>query len=221
VIIVFLRPQIECAISLFNLALRRGATEFRLIPQFDGVNGFDRVVGVGRSYFQYDELLSRYESAFGAQSIRPFIYQTGPGADPLSILARETRVTLPAIAFKNSSINAEAQQFQLMLNKSIKEAQQEYGPDLLVFIDDFLTSNYRGRGLLPTRSDASAFMETFAPGNERVRSKYFPENTHLFEPSWERYPEKSGLMEGDSSAVNIGLNLLRAVWLRSVKANNS
>jgi hypothetical protein len=217
-VIVFIRPQIECAVSLFNLALRRGATEFRLIPQFDGPRGFDRILGVAQSYFQYDELCSRYASIFGEAHVRPFIYETRAGADPLSILARETRLpVLPIIPFKNSSINVQAQYFQLRLNRAAKEAREGYGMDLLAFIDEFLTSNYRGRGLLPTRSDAAAFMDMFAAGNERVRAKYFPNAPSLFEQTWEQYPEGPDMLETDPDSEGIGLALIRAIWSQRVR----
>ncbi len=213
-IIAFIRPQIECAVSLFNLALRRGATEIRLIPHFDGPRGFDRILGVGRSYFNYEALLSRYETIFGRESMRLFLYASRSGQDPLTNLARETRLLdmLPSIPFKNSSLNSEAQQFQLLLNKCVKEAPETYEKSLLLFIDDFLISNYKGRGLLPKRSEAVEFMDMFAAGNEQVRAKYFPDAKFLFEPSWEQFPEESQVLETHLQSNSICMEVVKYIW---------
>jgi hypothetical protein len=70
-IVVLLRSQIEMAVSLANLAIRKGSRECRLIPTFDDEGGYDRAMGVRRSYFELDEMLGRFEAVFGKAAIHP------------------------------------------------------------------------------------------------------------------------------------------------------
>src|SRR5579885_2828596 len=72
-VIVYLRPQHEMAMSAATTALRAGATELRLIPDFNTENGFDDILGVNFDYFNYDQFLTNLANVFGEAAILPRI----------------------------------------------------------------------------------------------------------------------------------------------------
>jgi hypothetical protein len=130
-IIVFLRPQIEMAISLGNLALRRGKG-LRQIPLFED-NGWDQELGVRETYFDLQSMINRLLSVFGKEAIEPHIYGSGSAFDSRNVLleAMGVRIALDKdeMSRENGSLSRVAQEALLFINKYtslVPQAKREF-----------------------------------------------------------------------------------------------
>jgi hypothetical protein len=206
-ILAFLRPQVEMAVSLANLALRRGATELRLLPLFDGNGGFDRALGVRRSYFDLNAMLARLSAEFGRQAIVPYLYEADDRFDSSALVFRAAGVALPnsgAARRENASINSEAQEAILFINRNADRIEPTRRAAFLDQVDRILTSRFRGRGIRPSRGEVDSFMNSFGESNEALRAEYFPERDRLFDVRLEDFPaEAQQLSDLPASAVVI------------------
>lgn len=193
-IVAVIRPQIAMAISVFNLQLRMGSTNTRIVPIFDDATGWDSVLGLRRSYFDLHAMLQRYELAFGRANVSAHLHGDGANFDSSALIFAAAGAALPAdweTIRENSSVARAAQELLLFLNRHQHLIAAEARADLRARIDRVLIRRFQGRGLLPARAEAAAFMQQFAAGNEAIRQSYFPDRPTLFALDETRFPEAS------------------------------
>jgi hypothetical protein len=189
-VVVYLRRQDEVARSLAMTALRGGATELRLLPDFSGANGFDPVLGVDFGYFDHAALLGRLADAFGADALDVRIYADGELRDGDTVgdfFWREgiDIAGLPRPARENASLAADAAIFLAKINAADAGTDAAMRQHLL----GCLANAHAGAPALPARADAERFMALFADSNEAVRRRWFPGRERLFAADFDRYPE--------------------------------
>ncbi len=189
-VIVYLRPQHQLAISLYNQALRVGYHDINALPDFSGTERR----WVERRYFDYNDLLSRWSAVFGRANIRPRIFDTARFAngsvtdDFMGVIG----VADPALVRPkdiNKSFSADVQPALNALNRYWKSGRTGTTPKIRARAVGLLESLSRGGAAQPARADALAFYAQFAGGNELVRKEYFPDRAALFDDDFSRYPE--------------------------------
>jgi len=202
-IVVYLRPQHELAVSRYSTALRVGFADFEMIPT---VNHLPPL-------YDYGALLDRWSAVFGNAEITPRIYAAdemkngdvcSDFLDLIGIAQDHSPFAQPA----NKSLSADAQIFLNQMNKRLGNAQIR--GDIARLIERVSS----GPSLLPGRREAEQFYQLFAEGNERVRRKWFPHRTSLFEPHFEEYP-----LEPQAADLSIerAFDLFAALWKEKQK----
>jgi len=189
-IIVYLRPQHELAISLYDQALKAGYHDIDVLPDFIG----HRSRWVGRLYFEYDKLLERWADVFGRDKITVRLYSkehlegNDVIQDFMSVISSNTD-GLQVPANENVSLSAECQTVLNAINRCV--ASQTSLPAPLSQREKLITAlgaMSSGPGNTVKREDAIQFFHAFDDCNERVRRGYFPSVESLFRPDFSAFP---------------------------------
>jgi hypothetical protein len=216
-VLVTLRPQVEMAVSLANLVVRRSGGSPRLIPIFDDPNDYDRILGVRPGYFELDDMLRRFEAAFGAHAIRPVLHAPGSGFDSRQAVfdAVGVRVPhdLPAVRI-NASLSRDALQVMRSVHAHIDLlGNAGWRPGFIDEVDRRLVRGYAGQGLRPARREAAAFMARYADSNERIRARYFPQRAALFDAGLDAYPDEAQTLEDVPPWLRPLVDVLVQTWI--------
>jgi hypothetical protein len=186
-IIVYLRPQHELAISLYDQALKVGYHDIDVLPDFIG----HRSRWVGRLYFEYDKLLERWAGEFGRDKITVRLYSKERNdviRDFMSAISCNMD-GLQVPANENVSLNAECQTVLNAINRYVASQTSLPAPPLqrekLITTLGAMSS---GSGNKVKREDAIRFFHDFDDCNERVRKGYFPGVEPLFQPDFNAFP---------------------------------
>lgn len=178
-IVVYVRPQLDQAVSLYSTVLRTGyaqsLTKFldtRMQPKF-------------QPYFDLRDIIERWTSVFESDNVmvRPYKAKDGNSGvlgDFMSMFgvspdedgwARETRA--------NSSINSAGQELLRLVNDSdqLTAASRRR-------IVGWAEEHCSGPGEVPPRSLAVKFQKQFDESNAWVTQMYFPGHAEYLEPSW-------------------------------------
>jgi len=204
-VVVYLRPQHELAISLYDQALKSGYADISVLPDFSGRTPR----WVNRGYFDYANLLDRWAEVFGKENIDVRIYGKTEMVNGSVIDDFVARLGLDAeklVFDKNSNISmgAERQTAMNAINRLARARGQPLSPELRSSLIDQFQQLSRGAGLRPSRLEAEAFYQSFAISNERVRAAFLPERDSLFQPDFSVYPETAAPPnEADALAATI------------------
>jgi hypothetical protein len=211
-IIVYLRPQHEVAISLFDQALKAGYYDIDVLPNFEGL----RSRWVDRIYFEYDALLSRWAEEFGRDNIVVRLYSKrdlgGGGViqDFMTAIGFDDgEFQLPAN--ENVSLSVECQTVLNAINRYISSqpavASETLRRHKLV---SALASISSGSGIKPKREEAVRFFRSFVGSNEKVRQIFFPASETLFRPEFDSFPvDAPAKVDEIDAAVRVILNLIK------------
>jgi len=218
-VVAFLRPQIDMAVSLYNLVIRRGGVERRIVPAFDDEGGWDRVLGVRQSYFDLDAMLKRLEAAFGRDAILVHRYGGEVDFDSRKLVfaaggAEFPEATTMQPARENASVSRTAQEALFFINRNREMFEDAHREFLVTIIDNVLLAKFPGPGVRPARSSAINFMNTFAAGNERIRQTYFPHDRELFPIDYTRFPERDDELRDMPESALVLLALLNEAMRR-------
>jgi hypothetical protein len=187
-IVVYLRSQDSYLASRYSELLRMGKFE-----------GPDNVVATRERLWHYDyhALIGRWAEVFGADAITPRLYGRGPGKsfdsvdDFLTLCGLTVDLSKDSPARKrNESISFAGQELMLRVAELIRRetGEEKISPSLWFEISAAVSIGLPGKGWLPTRDEAAAFMKRFEAGNEAIRARYFPERTILFDDASSRFP---------------------------------
>lgn len=209
-ILVYFRRQDELAISHYSTKLRNGARKAQLLPRREGV-----------TYYDYAALVDRWTTVFGAEALRPRLYGrshflNGDLIEDFLAACGLGAVTVPPMSNgKNPSLTAAAQEFLRRFNPT--EAGMVRPRPRWVFT--FLDENFAGRGMVPTRDAARAFLAQFAEGNERIRERFFPERESLFSDDVSAYPEQE-VSVPDSAVLEVAMAVVEHLSQRVAEGGN-
>ena len=187
-VLVYLRPQHELALSLYDQALRGGYHDIAQLPVF--VNGHS--TWVAERYFDYADLLERWAGWFDV-SVRIFSTTDLLNGDVLddyldhTIGANASGLARPANL--NPSIGGDLQPVLNAINRAVDEgdvALSVVERERLVSVLRQMTDHSRA---LPARADAERFYARFSEGNERVRARFLPSRRSLFDADFTRYDQ--------------------------------
>jgi hypothetical protein len=220
-IVVYLRPQHELAISLYDQALKSAYADIAVLPDFSGRTQR----WVNRGYFDYASLLDRWSEVFGKQNIDVRIYEKSEilNGSVIDDFIAKLGIDPAGLVFDrntNVSMSAERQSAMNAVNRFARARGQPLSPELRGALIDQFQQTSRGQGMRPSRHDAEAFYQSFALGNEHVRAAFLPERERLFAPDFSIYPEAPAAPnESDALAATIiaqqqTINSLKAKLLR-------
>jgi hypothetical protein len=185
-VLVYLRDQSAYLASRYSSLLRLGmADEPEELQSRDAQD----------QYYDYDTMLSRWESVFGRDAIRPRIYESTPekSFDTVADFLSVCRVALAgdeSESFRraNTSISFAGQQVLERLSKIVSDRGQKLDGPNWRYLAGAVRRAHPGKGWLPTRAEAEAFVAPYLEGNERVRARYFPDRPRLFLNDYSRFP---------------------------------
>jgi hypothetical protein len=203
-IVVYLRPQHEVAISVYDQALKVGYYDIDVLPDFTG----HRVRCVDELFFEYDKLLERWAGEFGRDKITVRLYSKEhlEGNDVIQdfmsvISCNSDGLQVPAR--ENVSLSAEYQTALNAINRFVASHTRletppppnlPLPPDLeapLLQRDELipaLEAMSSGPGKKVKREDAIRFFHAFDDCNEQVRKGYFSSVEPLFRPNFNVFP---------------------------------
>jgi hypothetical protein len=189
-IVVYLRPQHELAVSLYDQALKSGYADIPLPPDFSG----RLPLWVHRGFFDYAELLDRWSAAFGREAIDVRIY--GPAAlrggnviDDFCAHLGLDAADYASVTDTNRSMSEVRQRAMNAINRSARAGGQKLTPLMRHNLIETFMATSDGPGRRPGRRAAIAFYQSFALSNERVRADYLPDRETLFDPDFAGYPD--------------------------------
>jgi hypothetical protein len=204
-VVVYVRPQHELAVSLYDQAMKSGYADITVLPDFSGRT--QRYVT--RTFFNYADLLDRWAQVFGTKNIDLRIYGKTEMVNGSVIDDVVSRLGLDPEAFvydKNSnvSMSVERQIAMNAVNRLARARNQPLSPELRSTLIDQMQQISRGPGMRPTRQEAEAFYLSFALSNEKVRAAFMPQRESLFDPDFSGYPEAAEpANEADALAATI------------------
>ncbi len=191
-IFVYLRRQDELASSLFSTRLRAGDLFSDVLSSINLSELF------WASYFNYEKMLDRYAHMFGEAFVKPRIYEPDSLLEGDVVQDFLNVCGLPSwLAEKTETVNraipADGQKFLSALNGWHAEQGYNQNHDLAKTMRDacaLITEQLlQGHPMRPARADARHFYENFRETNERVRQKWFPDRSRLFQEDFSQYPE--------------------------------
>ena len=191
-IIVYLRPQIDLAVSRHSTALRTGHVVSEDLPK----------VAANHHYFDYHSMLNRWASVFGRTHVLPKIfdkenlYDGCAFKDFLSVistcLAKEiTYESTP----QNTELNLNEQHILLGVNKTLKELNVDEDKERvlrrnIIAALDKVSPNYSSPATyLPTEAEARDFQNVFDNANSQIARNWFGREV-LFDMDFSKYRKK-------------------------------
>jgi hypothetical protein len=170
-VVVYLRRQDDLLLSLYSTYIKSGGTK-------------DRAWLSQVFWLDFDAHLRRWEAAFGADRITVRLYPPeGPLIDDFFAAAGLPVVADGAMPDRlNRSLDAR----NMLLLKAINARaaawdSRGYMPERAELVG-FLERRSTGAPPSMSLGERQEFLARFAEGNERVRARYFPERTALFDP---------------------------------------
>lgn len=212
-VVVYLRSQYELAQSIAVTAVREGATEFRPIPNFNGANGYDDVLGVDYSYFDYFELLQRIKRVFGSRAIDVRIFEKNQLYNDDVVQDFFKRINcdiadMPQPRRENTSLDPAAILFLLKLNIYLKATPQAAAIRGRVL--SYLALTHPGGAQPAPSSEINGFNLRFAKSNDAIRSRWFPEQKVLFsERAVDADYDSAGAALSEASTYNMFIELFK------------
>jgi tetratricopeptide (TPR) repeat protein len=215
-VVVYLRRQDEAAVSRYSTALRAGAEAApEVLPrpgeearQFDLAAMMDRYAAVFGTGAMLPRVFER-ESQLGGDVVRDFLHLCGlEGLAPAEAAPRG----------RNLALRAEVQDVLRRFNARVEHLGMADRPRVDLSLR---REGFQGRGRLPSRAEAVAFLDRFREGNERIRATWFPERPSLFSEDFDRYPEHEDRTAlADSRLLETAIDMMIAVAadLRSAQA---
>ncbi len=159
--------------------------------------------------YDYTALIGRWEAAFGAQAMRPRIFERVPGSKfdvVADFFAYCGIVRDPSwedvVPERNSSMNLSGQHILKEVEGILRDQHnmdgELRGGLLWQRIARTVSKALPGTGWQPTRVEAAAFMERFAESNERLRQRWFPERASLFSEDFSHLPDGTSAVDLDA-----------------------
>jgi hypothetical protein len=214
-ILLYLRRQDRVAVSFYSTKIKSGESNpvvFPLGPK-----------GANLYYFDYDRICDTWSTVFGADAMRIRLYdrQELVKGDLLADFCKTCglrrsgkKVTAPL----NLSLSQEGADFLLEVNRQMPRSSGGRQNELRARLAEFIAGICQGRIACAQRSDAMAFLQRFAEGNERLRDRFFPWRTApLFDMDFSDYPERlTQLAPRYESAVRLAVTM----WCAHANANS-
>lgn len=199
-VLAYLRRQDEFAISRYANMIRSGqqvAAPFDIAPP------------------NYATLMARWGRVFGEAALLPRIFEVArmPGgnvvADALDALGLAGLPDPPAER-ANPNLRPEALDLlrrftDLAAREGIAEPARVRGR-----LAALLQACAPGRGALPARAQAIAYVAQYAASNEAVRARWFPAQASLFSEDFSAYPESPPPPPDAGRTLDLALRLLAA-----------
>lgn len=217
-LLVYLRRQIDMAVSAFSSTLRNGLARTPMLES-----------GGGRfTYYDYWSLLQRWNGVFPTNRIDVRLYARDIGGDQLQDFAHAVGVDAVALAPSPGRLgNLETPRAAQSLLHYINQDQRafetsRFGRSLRI---RFLTKLERAaqhigekEGHRPSRAEAAAFQQRFEEGNAQICERWFPERKTLFSQDMSRFPEVAPHATHDALTLKEATQFVTGIWKLEVRA---
>ena len=179
-VIIYLRPQVDVATSLYTTILRSGGS-----PKF--LDFVQNNLKADNYYYNYDQIVENWSSVFEAENINIRLFQRDAMvnqdliADFLYTLDLEYSEKYIFSETMNESLNPLYQETVRLANKlnlSYKESLMQ-----------FLESNGVGKGQYLNSTERSSFQSKFDDSNSKVALSYFGKEKLFDEAAEKEFPE--------------------------------
>lgn len=203
-IIVYIRRQDELAVSRYSTMIKAGMTHELTFGDAGELDYF----------FDYSKFLTRWGSVFGADRIKVRRFEKG-ALEGDSVITDFCRITgIPELAHKdrraNQSLLPSHQEFLRQMNmRLLHQGHDAEATVRLRLLRMVLIKLGSGRGQMPSRAEAEAFYRSYAQSNEKVRKRFFPERTTLFDEDFSAYPVEPA---GSALDLDTALDIAAALW---------
>lgn len=199
-VVIYLRRQIDLAVSRFSTSSRQGR-KAKLARPFD-----------------YARVLHDWSAVFGREAIRPRLYSRDELVDGDVVADFIATAGLPQIRSRaqarerNPSLKPEAQVFLDALTRRLKadgssiRTIQQRGAVL-----GALNSHHSGPGRQPRREEVIRFMAQAEETNEQVRAEWFPDRQALFDSEYSKFPETDSAEPTAEKLLEVALDVLSAL----------
>ena len=204
-VLVYFRRQDELALSLLSTRLKSSAQVT--------LDNILRTLNSAPKYYAYDEIYARWAKAFGAEAMRPRIYdpEHWPNDSLVSDFCAATGVPELSIVphRHNRSLNRQGFQFIHALNHLYPnppgDRTNEKRADLVRRVGQLFAGKYYPL----SQHQAISFYRQFDKANERLRAMAFPDRAApLFSEDFSQYPEEAESVEPDfNDAVEVAVAL--------------
>lgn len=203
-IVVYIRRQDELAVSRYSTMLKAGLARETVINN----------TGEQEYFYDYWRFLQRWSAIFEKARMTVRIFEKGAlkGDSVIADFCEATGV--PALTHKdkreNQSLLPPYQEFLRQMNiRLLKDSRDDGAAVRVRLMRMILVKLGSGRGRMPSREQAEAFYQSYAESNEKVREKFFPERTTLFEEDFSRYPEDA---QPPALDVETALDITAELW---------
>ena len=198
-ILVYLRPQIEHAISLYSTQLAHG-----LALDIDSFIE-DRISGPKRRYHDFRKLIRSWQRAFpeATMTVRAFDAVKSLPEGVISDFMQVTGLQPERLEYPprvNESLNAWSAEALRRVNAMTPPLP---GSDIKK-VRDWLRADRRAERLLPDPALSRRFQESFAAENDWVMARFLSDVPDALEPNWERLSaatQRPEISEGELRAL--------------------
>lgn len=179
-IVCYLREQGETCVSYYSTTLRTGERR--------PFNEFMQNCRPSNTYFNYNSMLEMWERYFGQDSLDVSVYEreTFLNGDLIDDFCAKFSPELVGHLSKefeteNESLTLAGQALIRALNNAIPvDSSSAKAMKLKLRLQGIVYRGMKGRGQQLRLEDQMAIRDSFAPGNESVRQKFFPQRQELF-----------------------------------------
>jgi len=187
-VVVYVRRQVDVALSRFSTALKAGYAEIEELPR----------LGTAMVFYDYASMLDRWEAVFGREAIAVRSYESahatydGVIGDFLSLLNIELpcQADVDKVLRSNVSLSGDALRVLKTLNETLAKDgySREQSAKLRRVILPLLEQDAGSDRLLPSREKARAFQDQFQVANRRMAEKWF-DGREVFSSDFGEFPE--------------------------------
>ena len=199
-VVLYLRPQVELAISRFSSLLRSGYSEFDKIFEPKEEIHYkkwpkNRQVDAHEQFYDFQALIKRFERRVPREQIKLVLYPDLSAVDHALRRFSElagfdvSLLTVPKEPL-NPAMSAQAQFVIAEVNKRVRRVYSSgLRRDDVKDLYDCIESAMPGELRMVSRLQAETFMQSFEASNQWVCDHYFPSRETLFDMDYPRHPE--------------------------------
>ncbi len=177
-IVLYIREQVDYIISNYTMRVRRG--DKRSFSEYVNQKSRDK-------YIDYEYLIDLWEKNFGYENIivRTFDRNTLVDGDVVADFLSATNISP---SFSNTQPTRRNPSLDAGILAQVRAINCQFtNKQALQALESFRTmqkllvrEDFSGRRILMPEADAQSIRAQFAPSNERVRARYFPDRQSLF-----------------------------------------
>ena len=216
-IIIYLRPQIDVAISHYSTSLKNGGTE--TLEEFIVTN-----CSLENYYYNYEEILALWAKVFGKENIIARLYDKNELFNNDLIDDFMNILNLYGLINKktnnvNSSMNAIGQKLYRELNKELPFfTEYEIENNNHRQLNKKIVELFEGKGEYPDIEFAKKLQSQFDKSNESIRKNYFSKNKKILEVDYSKYINKE--YPGSEKYIDFFIHILQSDLQSSITNDN-
>ncbi len=211
-ILVYLREQVDTALSRYSTAIKSGRTT--------DLDTFLQKCQANNPFYNYDTMLARWEQVFGREHIEVALFNRGDftGGDLVTdFVSRLDESLLGAmdlsLDLENESLDRTGQAIGRAINLAFPDFEEGIGVNpLRTRLMEINYRHFRGRAQAIDGNRREAINRQFEACNEAVRKRYFPTREKLF---------SDGAVRSSANAAQPDLALALGEMFRHILADNN